>query len=73
MLVTAVDGAEWTVEREQASKTNPAGMGIHFQYDDDDERTRLQQYVEELIVEHLGPLHAERLLRGGAESASPAR
>lgn len=63
----------WTVEREQASKANPAGMGIQFQYDDDDDRTRLEQYVEELIVEHLGPLHAERLLRGGAESASPAR
>jgi type IV pilus assembly protein PilZ len=60
----------WTVEREQAGKGNPAGMGIQFQYDDEDERSRLELYVEELIVEHLGPLHAERMLRGRETSPS---
>jgi type IV pilus assembly protein PilZ len=55
----------WTVEHEQATKGNPAGMGIEFQYEDADERTRLEQFVEELIIEHLGPLHAERMLRKG--------
>lgn len=63
----------WTIEREQASKGNPAGMGIQFLYDDADERTRLEQYVEELIVEHLGPLHAERMLRGGSDDAAASQ
>jgi type IV pilus assembly protein PilZ len=60
----------WTVEREQATKGNPAGMGIEFQYEDAEERTRLEQFVEELITEHLGPLHAERMLgRAGVEGS----
>jgi type IV pilus assembly protein PilZ len=62
----------WTIERDQATKANPAGMGIQFQYTDDDERARLEQFVEELIVEHLGPLHAERMLGKNREPEEPA-
>jgi len=40
-----------------------AGMGIRFLYEDDAERRRLQQLVEKLMVDSLGPLVYERLMQ----------
>lgn len=52
----------WTTAPEAASKVHPAGMGIQFQYEDADERRRMEGLIEGLIVKQLGPRHAERIL-----------
>lgn len=52
----------WTTEPESASKVQPAGMGIAFQYRDADERRRTEGLIEGLIVKQLGQRHAERIL-----------
>jgi type IV pilus assembly protein PilZ len=52
----------WTTEASAATKGNPAGMGIQFQYRDAAERAKLEGFIEGLIVEHLGPRHAELML-----------
>ena len=38
------------------------GMGIRFVYDDDQHRDRLEQVVEKMMVESLGPLIYSRLV-----------
>jgi type IV pilus assembly protein PilZ len=38
------------------------GMGIRFVYDDDQHRNRLEQVVEKMMVESLGPLIFSRLV-----------
>ena len=38
------------------------GMGIRFVYDDDQHRGRLEQVVEKMMVESLGPLIFSRLV-----------
>jgi type IV pilus assembly protein PilZ len=39
------------------------GMGIRFVYDDDQHRDRLEQVVEKMMVESLGPLIFSRLVK----------
>jgi len=39
------------------------GMGIRFVYDDDQHRNRLEQVVEKMMVESLGPLIYSRLIK----------
>ena len=41
------------------------GMGIRFRYENDEERTRIEASVEDLMRLHLGPGLSSRLLRGG--------
>lgn len=50
----------WTTEPENATKANPPGMGIEFQYADDAERQATEAIVERLLIEQLG----EELARG---------
>jgi len=52
----------WTTTPEEASKANPAGMGIEFQYANDGERRELEKVVEQLAVGQLGEHLADKLL-----------
>jgi type IV pilus assembly protein PilZ len=52
----------WRTMREEASKANPAGMGIEFVYAADEERTQMEKIVEDLIVSQLGEHLAGKLL-----------
>ncbi len=52
----------WTTSQEEASRANPAGMGIEFQYANDGERRQLEQIVEQLAVGQLGEHLADKLL-----------
>lgn len=52
----------WLVSASEARDGLPAGMGIAFIYDSEEERTRLERRVEELIVRSLGPTTYEKLL-----------
>lgn len=52
----------WVTSPDEASNANPAGMGIQFQYRDAEERGRLERQIEQLIVDQLGPRHADFML-----------
>ena len=52
----------WTTSVEDASKANPAGMGIEFLWDDEDERRTKESRVERLLTSELGETLAEKLL-----------
>jgi type IV pilus assembly protein PilZ len=52
----------WTTEPEDATKANPAGMGIEFQYADDAERRATEVIVEKLLAAELGEDVARGLL-----------
>ena len=52
----------WITSVEEASKANPAGMGIEFLYPDDSERTELEKAVRKLVENELGKVLAERIL-----------
>src|SRR5262245_66564878 len=49
----------WTTAPEAATKQQPAGMGIQFQYRDAEERGRLERMIEQLIVGQLGQRQAD--------------
>src|SRR5579859_1522280 len=38
----------WTVDEEQATDEQPAGMGIRFRFAEEAERTQLESFVEKL-------------------------
>ncbi len=52
----------WTTASEDATKANPAGMGIEFQYKSDQERRATEAVVERLLVRELGEAVALGLL-----------
>lgn len=52
----------WTVSTEIASKANPAGMGIEFQYKDDAERAEKEGQVEKIFFLQFGDHLATKLL-----------
>jgi type IV pilus assembly protein PilZ len=52
----------WIVDAEDATKANPAGMGIEFQFSDSDERRGVERVVEGLLVTELGEHIAEKIL-----------
>jgi type IV pilus assembly protein PilZ len=52
----------WTVPVVDATKANPAGMGIEFIYVDAEEQRAMERFVEGLFVEHLGEHLAAKLL-----------
>jgi len=52
----------WTTRSDDATKANPAGMGIEFQYTDDAERHDKEAAVERLLIEELGDHLATKLL-----------
>ena len=44
----------WVVGERDATAANPAGMGIEFDYEDDDERLRIESQIEGLMWDELG-------------------
>ena len=53
----------WTTGVSDATKANPAGMGIEFRYVDDAERRATESIVERLLTNELGEELATGLLR----------
>jgi len=51
----------WTTETHEATKANPAGMGIEFQYDAQ-ERSEKEAAVERLMLSELGEHLTAKLL-----------
>jgi len=52
----------WVTQPDEASKANPAGMGIEFQFKNAAERQELETFVERLAVSQLGEHLAHKLL-----------
>ncbi|MFO0567364.1 MAG: TIGR02266 family protein [Polyangiaceae bacterium] len=52
----------WITSTEDATRANPAGMGIEFQFASNDERRATERIVERLLVDQLGDHIAEKLL-----------
>ena len=52
----------WTTSTADATKANPAGMGIEFQYSSDKERVEKEAAVEALLTSELGEHLATKLL-----------
>jgi type IV pilus assembly protein PilZ len=47
----------------QVTEGHEPGMGIKFVYDSDDQREQLEQVVETMMVDSLGPLIVSRLVK----------
>jgi|SRR5580658_2968774 type IV pilus assembly protein PilZ len=52
----------WTVIGDQATDDRPAGMGIRFRFEGDDEREALERFVETLMADKLGSHVTAKLL-----------
>lgn len=52
----------WTTSPAEATKANPAGMGIEFQYASEQERAEKEGAVEALLTQELGEHLATKLL-----------
>ena len=52
----------WTVGEASATEEQPAGMGIRFRFAGDDERAKLDAFVQKLMSDKLGGEVAARLL-----------
>lgn len=52
----------WRIEPQEASEDKPAGMGIRFRYQTDEERQAVHSTVEALAVEKLGPVVGRGIL-----------
>ena len=62
---------KWIVKPADATEQSPAGMGIEFQYVNDEERRATESIVEKLMAEELGEGLTARLLgRMGDEPAA---
>jgi type IV pilus assembly protein PilZ len=53
----------WIVTEEKASSDNPAGMGIKFKFTNDEERVKVDDFVEKLMDETLGRHISTKLLK----------
>lgn len=60
--LTLIGKVMWTVPEIDASDANPAGMGIEFQYRDDTEQQRINEFVHAAMSEQLGQKIASKLL-----------
>jgi type IV pilus assembly protein PilZ len=63
---------KWIVKPADATPQSPAGMGIEFQYANDEERRATEAIVEKLMADELGEGLAARLLgkKGDGEPAA---
>jgi type IV pilus assembly protein PilZ len=52
----------WTTPVEKATEESPAGMGIRFQYSNDQERRSTEGIVEKLMTHELGEHLSTKLL-----------
>ena len=55
---------KWVVTEAEATEEKPAGMGIEFVFADDGQRQAVERVVTGMMHESLGPVLAEKLLRG---------
>ena len=60
---------QWIVAVDKATPDEPAGMGIKFLYENDDQRNDIQNRVERLMIDSLGK-HLYKKLVG--RSAKPS-
>lgn len=44
----------WTTHPEEASKANPPGMGIEFNYENEEQRREMERLVQGVVAEQLG-------------------
>ena len=56
---------KWVVTEAEATEEKPGGMGIQFVFADDSQRQAVERVVTGMMHESLGPVLAEKLLRGG--------
>ncbi len=52
----------WTVDETQSTDERPAGMGIRFNFANDDERKELENFVAKLMSDKLGSHVTQKLL-----------
>jgi type IV pilus assembly protein PilZ len=52
----------WTTPPDKATQDSPSGMGIKFQYSNDDERVQTEAVVERLMRAELGEQISAKLL-----------
>ena len=52
----------WVTSEENATEGSPVGMGIRFLFSNDAERTKVDEFVEELMSEALGAHISQKLL-----------
>jgi type IV pilus assembly protein PilZ len=55
---------KWVVSEAEATTDKPEGMGIQFVFADDGQRQAVEQVVTGMMREALGPVLANKLLRG---------
>jgi type IV pilus assembly protein PilZ len=53
---------KWVVNDDQATEELPSGMGIRFKFENDEERAKVDEFVERLMVDALGTHISQRLL-----------
>ena len=53
----------WIVTEETATADSPAGMGIKFKFTNDEERAKVDDFVEKLMDEALGQHISTKLLK----------
>jgi type IV pilus assembly protein PilZ len=53
---------KWVVTDDEATEEQPSGMGIKFKFDNDNERTKVHDFVERLMVDALGVHISQQLL-----------
>ena len=53
----------WVVAEDVATETGPAGMGIRFLFDSDEERESVHSFVERLMTDALGAHIAGKLMK----------
>jgi len=56
---------QWIVMPDEATDGQEPGMGIGFVFETEAERMRVEATVEKLMIESLGPVLYEKLMRGG--------
>lgn len=69
---------KWITKAEDATADSPAGMGIQFQYADDEERQATEKVVRDLMDRELGPNLSAKLLeptgsKGGSNGSGSGR
>ncbi len=52
----------WVVPPAEGDDEHPAGMGIKFRFEDDEERKKVDEFVERLMTDALGEHISQRLL-----------
>ena len=61
--LTLVGRVQWIVYESEATEEQPAGMGIGFIFDSDEDRDRVHGVIEDLMRRQLGPVLSEKLLQ----------